>query len=272
MRIAGRHVERQKKRGWLTLACFLLLAGGWGIYRAKPGDTPITPNAASHDSALHPVGDNPADARRTLSTTSPAPSLLVQIRRHEVNFISVLNDIRQQCLSDWTRTECNEHTRDFLQERFRTDNDLPELLNAYDQYIRYEDYVADHRAIHNLDAEAAYLALQQLRSQFIDPDIRRWMFGAEDARMAYEIALQDFISDEALKLSPVDRLRHLEQLRRQALGEFHDLFVAREDPGLYAETRRTLLQLSELNTPEEKALMAELEAEIMQLEGRSEKD
>lgn len=252
-------------------ACVALLAVGWGIYRAQdqshiaPVSVVPAPGVPSMDTAS-------TDNSDTATVMVAASSLLDQIRRHEVDFMALLNDIRQHCLPDWTRTQCNEMTRDFLQERFRANNDLAELLEAYDQYIRCEDYVVENRSLQNLGVEETYRTLQHLRTQFIDADIRRWMFGLEDARMAYEFALQDFMSDKALKLTPAERLHYLEDLRRETLGEFHDLFVAREDPILYVEARRQLLQLSDLVTPEEQALKAELEAEFLHLQHRNQQD
>lgn len=265
MGVIGWRIDRYRTIVWRAVACFSLVTAAWWIFQLHCSENKIASPVALPAAAVLSAEKQSINTNHIPSATSAARSLLGQIRRHEVDFISLLNEIRQQCLPEWTRTQCNERTRDFLHERFRADNDLNELLFSYDQYMRYEDYVIEHRAVQNLDVEATYRTLQNLRNQFIDPDTRRWMFGAEDARMEYEFALQDFMGGRAHKLSPAERLRELDELRRQSLGKYHDLFAEREDPLLYAETRLHLLQLSDLVTPEEQALKAGLEAEILQL-------
>jgi hypothetical protein len=191
-------------------------------------------------------------------------SILERIRRHEVDFVSMVNEVRERCLPEWDRDECNGMTRDFLRDKFSQDSDVIALLEVYDQYLRYENFVAETRALQDLDVAQAYQTLQHLRAQFIAPEFRRWLFGAEDARMAYELALNDFIREKALQLTPLERLRQLDLLRKQTLGEYHDLFVEREDPVLFYETQLSLLQLSALNTAEEQRLAAEIRNKILQ--------
>lgn len=195
---------------------------------------------------------------------STSPDILAEAKRYQRNFVETLNNIRSRCLPEWNRFQCNDMTRNFLRDQ-NMSNDTAELLHVYDQYIQYEDYVATHRALQGLNLEDTYSTLQQLRKQFIDQDTRRWLFGPEDARMAYEFAMRDFLALEAPSLSPADRLQRFEQLRRQHWGEFYDLFVSHENPLDYYQTQLELVELSGSDTVASQALIATLKAKIQAL-------
>lgn len=195
---------------------------------------------------------------------SPAPAaadFLDQAKHYQVNFVEALADIRRQCLPEWNRQQCNEMTRNFLRDQIRT-NALAELLRVYDQYLQYEDYIALNNPLQGLDLEGTYQTLRQLRAQFIDEDARRWLFGAEDARMAYEFALQDFIAHDASRLSLPQRLERLEHLRREQLGAFYELFLSHEDPADYYQAQLQLAELPGGDTEQKQQLVEQIRAKI----------
>lgn len=236
----------------------------WLYFNGDSAGDPVTRRAL--DTSTGRVASDAAEApfRQTSFSGFVGGGILERIRRHDVDFVSMINEVRERCLPEWDRNECNGMTRDFLRDKFSQDSDVIALLEVYDQYLRYENFVAETRALQDLDVAQTYQTLQHLRAQFIAPEFRRWLFGAEDARMAYELALNDFIRDGALQLTPLERLRQLDLLRKQTLSEYHDLFVEREDPVLFYETQLSLLQLSALNTPEEQMLAAGIRNKILQ--------
>lgn len=193
--------------------------------------------------------------------TTPA-SLLHQAKHFELNLVEAFDEVRNRCLPEWDRQQCNEMTRNFLRERTK-DNDIAELLKIYDQYIQYEDYVATQQPLQNQDLENTYQILQQLRTQYIDADTRAWLFGPEDARMAYEFAMRDFIAQEAGRLKPVERLQRLEQLRQRHLGEYYLLFLSRENPVDYYQLQLELLTMGPEISEETARLADVIQAKIL---------
>jgi len=246
--------EIGKRSGWSTKALFVLLLAGIVVGLSLFGSFPTL----EHNDALSELAENspavdalPGALPIALPVALPvavAPdraspaSLLQQAKHYDLNLVETFDEVRSRCLPEWDRPQCNDMTRNFLRER-REDNDNAELLKVYDQYIQYEDYVATHQPLQNLDLENTYQTLQHLRTQFIDADIRAWLFGPEDARMAYEIAMRDFVAQDAARLKPVERLQRLEQLRQTHLGEYYLLFLSRENPVDYYQLQLELLTM-----------------------------
>lgn len=266
--------EMGKRAGWGTKAMSaLLLAGiasGLFLFGSLPTLEHDDPLPAPEETSFS-VDALPSASSKVLSNASsdtvmpdrnPPTSILHQAKHYELNLVETFDEVRSRCLPEWDRQQCNDMTRNFLRER-NQDNDKAELLKVYDQYIQYEDYVAAHQPLQNLDLENTYQVLQQLRTQFIDADIRAWLFGPEDARMAYEIAKRDFVAQDAVRLKPVERLQRLEQLRQTHLGEYYLLFLSREDPVDYYQLQLELLTMGPEISEETARLASVIQEKIL---------
>ena len=182
--------------------------------------------------------------RARIANPSETISLITQIKRYDVNFPEMLATIRAQCPSAWGATQCNEMTRNFLRDTTPGgDAEKTELLALFDQYSTYENYSQRHPLPATLDWQSSYQAMQQIRKNFFDETTREWLFGADDARVAWERALQTFLESDAANLPTTKRLQRLEQLRRESLGKYYNLFVVREDPEIYRDAQEQVLAL-----------------------------
>lgn len=262
--------EMGKRAGWSTKAMSaLLLAGiviGLFLFGSLPtldhNDVLSVPEETPSSVDVMPGTSSKASSDAVMLDRAPLTSIVHQAKHYELNLVETFDDVRNRCLPEWDRQQCNDMTRNFLRER-NQDNDKAELLKVYDQYIQYEDYVAAHQPLQNLDLENTYQVLQQLRTQFIDADIRAWLFGPEDARMAYEIAKRDFVAQDAVRLKPVERLQRLEQLRQTHLGEYYLLFLSREDPVDYYQLQLELLTMGPEISEETARLASVIQEKIL---------
>lgn len=201
----------------------------------------------------------------TVTTPDQMPGILAQARRGEINLFRELKQIRAQCPEDWDREHCNRKTRDFIQERIQA-SDQADLLALYDDYIAYEDFLAATRPLQGLDPQATYETLQRIRRQFFADEVRAWLFGAENARMSYEVAKQRFFDHEAISLDPRQRLVRLDEIRRDTLGHFYKQFAEQEDPRQHLYNKLQLLQLDVTYSEEAEQLTADILAQLQSLE------
>lgn len=256
-----------KRVGWSATAVTvaLLVVVGVRVFLSTPPNTlPQEDAVVAFDDSLIPalpLAENASVQPAPKKSNTPSASLLHQAKHYEINLVETFDEVRSRCLPEWDRQQCNEMTRNFLQERI-ADNDKAELLKVYDQYVQYEDYVAAQRPLQHQDLENTYQILQQLRTQFIDADIRAWLFGPEDARMNYEFALRDFVAQKAARLKPVERLQRLEQLRQIHLGEYYSLFLSRENSVDYYQLQLELLTMGPEITEETARLVVVMQEKI----------
>lgn len=166
-----------------------------------------------------------------------------QAKQGQINLIATLIEIRQQCPQQWQQHQCNEKTREFIAQRFQDENQQ-ELLNLYDQYIQYESDLYSSEILQRLDLKSSYQAMQALREQYFDPETRSWLFGMQDARMAYEFAKRDFLEYQADRLDVEERLAALEDIRKETLGSYFDLFIAQGNQKDYYQTQLNLIRMT----------------------------
>ena len=185
--------------------------------------------------------------------------VIEQAKRGQINLIATLIEIRQQCPRQWQLHKCNEKTRQFITQRFQ-DKNQQDLLNLYDQYIQYENDLYSSEILQRLDLKSSYEAMQALREQYFDYETRSWLFGMQDARMAYEFAKRDFLEYQADRLDVEERLAGLEEIRKETLGSYLELFNEQGNQKDYYQTQLDLVRMT--TTYSEKAEV--LESAILQ--------
>lgn len=225
------------KHGWPVVLGGLFGAMLWLTMPTAPPT--VAPDTQKKHSSVIPADTSFVPV--PVDTNEPVPSkaldLLAQAKAMQLNLVETIGDIRQRCLPEWEREECNDMTRQFLQDK-AGGNDPTALLAVYDQLIRYEDHIVLHQPLQQQDLSATWAILRELRRQYFDVETRDWLFGAEDARMTYEFARRAFEENEAPLLTPADRLQKLEQIREQSLGPYYSLFKQRENPLNYDESQQ----------------------------------
>jgi hypothetical protein len=195
------------------------------------------------------VGDHDDPGLSSASDHSPSAApeelidprdILAQARAYRINLVESLSQIRSQCLPDWSRDDCNQQTRRYLIDRVKT-NDMDALLALYDRYLQYEDFLTASQPVEGVDLKGMAHLLNRARGMYFDEQTRGWLFGAEDARLSWEIARQEFLADPPDELSPGQQVEAYEALRKQHLGRFAALFAIKENPVQDLESRMELL-------------------------------
>jgi hypothetical protein len=190
-----------------------------------PAPGPSAGVAAADPKSVPPSSQSSGDTGELIDSRD----ILALARAYRVNLVDSLNQIRSQCLPDWSREECHQRTRDYLRDRVET-RDMDALLALYDRYLQYEDFLAASQPVEGVDLKGMAHLLDRARGMYFDEQTRGWLFGAEDARLGWEIVRQEFLADPPEDLSPSQRVEAYESLRKKHLGRYAALFAIKENP------------------------------------------
>jgi hypothetical protein len=238
------------------------------LKKAPPEADPASAAVPPSDMAAPASASASASSASSLTEVSAAVSaqpeelidsrdILAQARAYRINLVESLNQIRSQCRSEWTREECNQQTRNYLRDRVET-RDTDALLALYDRYLQYEDFLTASQPVEGQDLKGMAHLLNRARGMYFDDQTRGWLFGAEDARLGWEIARQDFLADPPDELSPRQRVEAYEALRKKHLGRYAALFTLKENPLEDIEAKLGLLAPEGVVRPEDSTTHREL--------------
>lgn len=223
-----------------VIAAALLGLLFFALKKAPPAADPASAAVPPSDMAAPASASASASSASALTEVSAAVSaqpeelidprdILAQARAYRINLVESLNQIRSQCRPDWSREECNQQTRNYLRDRVQT-RDMDALFALYDRYLQYEEFLTASQPVEGQDLKGMAHLLNRARGMYFDDQTRGWLFGAEDARLGWEIARQDFLADPPDELSPRQRVEAYEALRKKHLGRYAALFTLKENP------------------------------------------
>jgi hypothetical protein len=159
--------------------------------------------------------------------------LMELARTGRISLVSELWRLRTKCgvggadLPDGTGTaaprmnfdECNIRIENFLREQYPAP-DNEKIIALFRAYLRYEDAMRRFNIPENLSATERYEYIKKKRREFFSESEAQLIFGFEEARMATQEVLNDFVKNSA-EMPAELRVKKYYELRRKSLGEYN---------------------------------------------------
>ncbi|MDF3819333.1 lipase secretion chaperone [Leptospira sp. 96542] len=177
--------------------------------------------------------------------------IIDRARRGELNFVSELWALRRQCPTDYTREQCHEFIKAFIQNEY-SGKEADHLTKLLTNYLKYEDAMIQldpgSKSYTNMER---YEQIKKLRRNFFSKEDAELIFGLEEATADFSFNRKNFL-DDTKNLKGDDRIRKYEDYRKKTFGNYYDSIVAREPSYDRFETEMELRQneLAKLNGSE----------------------
>ncbi len=211
--------------GLLGLAFWLLQPPGEAERRAAMAEM-VKSYGAGPDGQPFPLAYNTDE----LDESVLKDGILNAARTGRLNLPAELEKQRAKCSPELTREQCDQSVRDFLYNLPEPDN--RKLVELFNNYLVYEDARTKFPPAPGLGLLEKYELLKKKRREVFGAGDAALVFGLEEANFAYQETLRRFQSDEFAALSPDERLRKLQNARRDTFGDYFDTLREREPKGM----------------------------------------
>lgn len=134
--------------------------------------------------------------------------------------------------------ECNIRIENFLREQYPAP-DNEKLIALFRTYLRYEDAMRRFVLPEDLPIHERYELIKKKRREFFSEADARLIFGYEEARMATQEALNDFVKTST-EMPAEQRVKKYYELRKATLGEYNSAFTETEPAFTRYETELML--------------------------------
>lgn len=155
--------------------------------------------------------------------------ILNAVRAGRINLPFELRKLRAECPRTASPQECNQSIVDYLYSLPEPDNQ--KLVELFNTYLRYEEARTDLKGPPGMDLLEKYEVIKKKRREIFGDDQARLVFGLEEANFAYQDLMRRFQSDEFAEMPPAERLRKLENQRRDLFGPYYETLTEREPQG-----------------------------------------
>ncbi|GAB4427359.1 MAG: lipase secretion chaperone [Turneriella sp.] len=123
--------------------------------------------------------------------------------------------------------ECNIRIENFLREQYPAPEN-EKLIALFRGYLRYEDAMRRFHIPENLSAAERYEFIKKKRREFFSESDAQLIFGFEEARIATQDALNEFVKNSA-DMPAEQRVKKYYELRKKSLGEYNGV-VSEAEP------------------------------------------
>ncbi len=192
---------------------------------SPPSSLANASSRTTENTKKHKIVTSKADFSEQLNTRHSS-NIIQRARQGKLNLIETLEGIREECPEQWSSDHCNEMTREFMLRNAPAD-EQNQVLQIFDQYLDYESYLKIAQPGKGLSLEEGYNATLSARDNFFSPEMRKLIFGREEARMRFKFAKHNWEQNHMSDGSPDDLLSALENIRRSSYGEFYNEFNSR---------------------------------------------
>lgn len=158
---------------------------------------------------------------RTKCGVAPVPSEQGEPRMPQMNF-----------------DECNIRIENFLREQYPAPEN-EKLIALFKTYLRYEDAMRRFVLPEDLPIHERYELIKKKRREFFSEADAKLIFGYEEARMATQEVLNDFVKNST-DMPAEQRVKKYYELRKATLGEYNSAFTETEPAFTRYETELML--------------------------------
>ncbi len=134
--------------------------------------------------------------------------------------------------------ECNIRIENFLREQYPAP-DNEKIIALFRSYLRYEDAMRHFNIPENLSPTERYDYIKKKRREFFSEADAQLIFGFEEARMAAQDALNEFVKSST-DMPAEQRVKKYYELRKSTLGEYNAAFTETEPAYTRYETELML--------------------------------
>jgi hypothetical protein len=178
--------------------------------------------------------------------------LMELARTGRISLVSELWRLRSKCGADTAESadtvttsiaqmsfdECNLRIENFLREQYPPP-DNEKILALFRTYLRYEDAMRRLQIPENFSATERYEYIKKKRREFFSEADAQLIFGYEEARMAAQEALNEFVKNSS-EMPAEQRVKKYYEIRKNILGEYHAAFSETEPAYTRYETELML--------------------------------
>ncbi|WP_411821723.1 lipase secretion chaperone [Leptospira sp. 'Mane'] len=217
---------------------------------SDPNLNPLGTSSQFWDEALSPFRD---EERKSYL------ELVGDLQSGKINFVWEIWALRRKCDSSYKAEQCNAILLAYVDANYESP-DKEKIKDLFESYFKYES------AIHQLDIPAStsfedkYEILKAKRKQILGDEKEELIFGMEESQVQFMEGSRNFIVSSK-NMSPEDRVRKYQDLKKKTYGSYYESVVSREDKFDHYQTELELRdrELAGLNAEEKEKKLAVLE-------------
>ncbi|BDA79853.1 hypothetical protein LPTSP3_g27830 [Leptospira kobayashii] len=217
---------------------------------SDPNLNPLGSSSQFWDEALSPFRDE--EKKSYLE-------LVGDLQSGKINFVWEIWALRRKCDPSYKAEQCNATLLAYIDANYESP-DKEKIKDLFESYFKYET------AIHQLEIPAStsfedkYEILKAKRKQVLGDEKEELIFGMEEAQVQFMEGSRNFIVSSK-NMSPEDRVRKYQDLKKKTYGSYYESVVGREDKFDHYQTEIELREkeFAGLNAEEKEKKLATLE-------------
>jgi hypothetical protein len=186
----------------------------------------------TQDPNLHPLGNQSQFWDQALSPFRDEEpksylEILDDLKTGKINFVWEIWALRRKCDASYTAEQCNQTLLAYIDANYESPS-KEKLRDLFEGYFKYE--VAIHKLEISSDVkfEDRYEILKNKRRELLGDEKADLIFGMEESQVQFIEGSANFIQSSK-SLSPDERVKKYEALKRKTYGSFYESVVGRED-------------------------------------------
>lgn len=189
-------------------------------------------SGSNQDTNLYPLGNQSRFWDEALSPFKDEEvksylELIEELRTGKINFVWEIWALRRKCAPDYTAEQCNSTLLAFIDKNYESPT-KEKMRELFEGYFKYE--VAMHKLEISADVkfEDRYEIIQKKRREILGNEKADLIFGMEEAQIGFMEGSANFIKTSK-NMSPDERVRKYEELKKKNYGSYYESVVGRED-------------------------------------------
>jgi lipase chaperone LimK len=153
--------------------------------------------------------------------------ILEDLRSGKINFVWEIWALRSKCPEDYTASQCDATLLAYIDKNY-TSPDKEKIKDLYISYFKYENEMRQLEMPENLNFTDKYEILKEKRRSILGDEKSELIFGMEEAQVNFMEGSYNFI-ESTKNMSPEERVRKYEDLRKKTYGPYYENVMSRED-------------------------------------------
>lgn len=147
------------------------------------------------------------------------------LRIGEYNIVWEIWELRRKCPTEYSANQCNDMVLSYINSTYANQEEMKKLIT---DYFRYEQEIRQLKISPELKFDESYELIKKKRREVLGENTAELFFGMEESQVSFLDTSKRFI-DSSKDLSPDERVKQYEELKKKVYGNYYSSLVKRED-------------------------------------------
>ncbi|TGN20662.1 lipase secretion chaperone [Leptospira idonii] len=153
--------------------------------------------------------------------------ILSDLQSGKINFVWEVWALRRKCDKNYTADQCNAVLLAYVDANYDSP-DKEKIRDLFESYFKYEAAMHRLEIPYTTSFEDKYEILKSQRKQILGDEKHDLIFGMEESQVNFMEGSRNFIVSSK-NMSPEERVRKYQELKKKTYGSYYDSVVSRED-------------------------------------------